>query len=208
MPRTPVLMWAGALLFTFPLLGAAPPDAVAQAPVTGPPGITVPAVLPPFDPNAPRMHAASGLQRILAFAQDNEREFMQGVGRGLSLAAAERGLHYRVELANNDAARMIEQVQALRAERVGAVVAAPVDAPSLTRSLQELILAGQLCWHGGPAACDLVAECPPIPDRPSPGARGRGLISIPVSAGRLVWCCSRMTACSSWRRASSQCATF
>jgi ribose transport system substrate-binding protein len=47
-----------------------------------------------------------------------------------------------VALARNDADRMIEQVQALRAENVGAVVAAPVDAPSLSRSLQQLI------WNG------------------------------------------------------------
>jgi len=28
---------------------------------------------------------------VLAFAQDNEREFMQGVGRGLAAAAKDRG---------------------------------------------------------------------------------------------------------------------
>ncbi len=38
---------------------------------------------------------------------------------------------------------MIEQVQALRAAKVGAVVAAPVDPASLARSLQQII------WDGG-----------------------------------------------------------
>lgn len=108
----------------------------------GPPGITVRVQLPPFDPHAPTCARPPDLRRVLVFAQDNTREFMQGVGRGLSLAAAQRDLAYRVALANNDAGRMIEQVDALRAERVGAVVAAPVDPPSLARSLQELI------WHG------------------------------------------------------------
>ena len=109
----------------------------------GPPGITVPTVFPPFDPNAPACNAPPGLQKVLAFAQDNERQFMQGVDRGLAAAAKNRGLEYRVALAKNDAARMIEQVQSFRAAKVGAVVAAPVDPASLSRSLQQVI------WSGG-----------------------------------------------------------
>jgi ribose transport system substrate-binding protein len=108
----------------------------------GPPGIVVPRVLPPFDRNAPGCIPPPGLAKVLAFAQDNERQFMQGVGRGLSLAAASRGLTYRNVLANNDAARMIEQVEQLRAAKIGAVVAAPVDPPSLSQSLQRLIWSG------------------------------------------------------------------
>ena len=109
----------------------------------GPPGTTLPVVFPPFDPNAPACSAPPGLSKVLAFAQDNEREFMQGVSRGLAAAAKDRGLAYRVALAGNDAAKMIEQVQALRAANVGAVVAAPVDPLSLARSLQQII------WSGG-----------------------------------------------------------
>jgi ribose transport system substrate-binding protein len=108
----------------------------------GPPGITTPVAFPPFDPNAPACAKPPGLERVLAFAQDNEREFMEGVGRGLALAAQDRGLAYRVALAANDGRRMIEQVQALRAAKVGAVVAAPVDAPSLAPSLQQVIWSG------------------------------------------------------------------
>jgi len=107
-----------------------------------PPGITVPAVFPPFNANAPACSAPPGLTKVLAFAQDNERQFMQGVDRGLAMAARDRGLEYRVALANNDPVKMIEQVQALLAAKVGAVVAAPVDPPSLTRSLQQIIWAG------------------------------------------------------------------
>jgi ribose transport system substrate-binding protein len=109
----------------------------------GPPGTTLPVVFPPFDPGAPVCNAPPGLSKVLAFAQDNEREFMQGVSRGLAAAAKDRGLEYRVALAGNDAAKMIEQVQALRAANVGAVVAAPVDPLSLARSLQQVI------WSGG-----------------------------------------------------------
>jgi ribose transport system substrate-binding protein len=121
------------------MLGAAFAAAFAQ---DGPPGITVPTVLPPFNANAPKCNAPPSLQKTLAFAQDNEREFMQGVSRGLALAAKDRGLDYRVALANNNAGKEIEGVQALLAARVGAVVVAPVNALSVGRSLQQLIWAG------------------------------------------------------------------
>ena len=108
----------------------------------GPPGITVPTVLPVHDPKAAACQPPPGLKRTLVFAQDNQRQFMQGVSRGLSLASKDRGLEYSVSLAGNDAARQIEQVQALRAAAVGAMVSAPVDAPSLARSLQQVIWSG------------------------------------------------------------------
>lgn len=122
------------------LLAASVVAAVAQ---DGPPGITVPTAFAPFDAQAPRCQPPPGLERVLAFSQDNERQFMQGVGRGLALAARDRKLEFRVGLARDDGARMIEQVQAFRAAKVGALVAAPVDAPSLARSLQQVI------WSGG-----------------------------------------------------------
>ncbi|KFL28860.1 ribose ABC transporter [Devosia sp. 17-2-E-8] len=68
---------------------------------------------------------------------------MQGVDFGLSKAAADRGLEYRRATANNDAAKMVEQVQLFRASKVGAVVAAPVDPASLSYSLQQIM------WDGG-----------------------------------------------------------
>jgi ribose transport system substrate-binding protein len=108
----------------------------------GPPGITVPVSFAPFNAAAPACKPPPGLEKVLGFAQDNERQFMQGVSRGLSLAAADRGLEYRVQLARNDPRKMIEQVQAFRMAAVGAVVAAPVDPASLSRSLQQVIWAG------------------------------------------------------------------
>ena len=66
---------------------------------------------------------------------------MQGVDSGLAKAAKDRGLEYRVALAKNDPAKMIEQVSLSRL-KAGAVVAAPVDPASLGRSLQQIIWAG------------------------------------------------------------------
>jgi len=108
----------------------------------GPPGITTPTIFAPFDPNAAACTPPPGLEKVLAFAQDNEREFMQGVDHGLEMAAKDRGLEYRRALANNDAAKMVEQVQLLLASKVGGIVAAPVDPASLSHSLQEVMWAG------------------------------------------------------------------
>jgi ribose transport system substrate-binding protein len=98
--------------------------------------------LPPFNPQMAACQRPPGLERSLAFAQDNDRKFMEGVSRGLALAARDRGLEYRVALANNDAAKMIEHVQGFRRARVGGVIAAPVDAASLKRSLQQVMWGG------------------------------------------------------------------
>lgn len=127
------------------LLGCVAAMLATTAPVPaqdGPSGLTEPVVLAPFDPDAPSCSAPPGLSRILAFAQDNEREFMQGVDHGLELAAADRGLEYRRAVANNDAARMEQQVQLFLASNVGGVVAAPVDPASLAHSLQQIMWAG------------------------------------------------------------------
>jgi ribose transport system substrate-binding protein len=123
-----------ALLFTVCLSAAQAQD--------GPQGIVTPAVLPPFDPAAAACSVPPGLQKTLTFAQDNERQFMQGVGRGLAEAAKKRGLAFRVALADNDPRKMIDQVLAQLADKTGAVVAAPVHPPSLAPALQQMIWSG------------------------------------------------------------------
>lgn len=130
---------AAALALAAALTGFTARPPLAQ---DGPPGITEPIVFPPFDRDAPSCEAPPGLRRVLAFARDNDREFMQGIARGLARAARDAGLDYSSTGADNDAGRMIEQVEALRAARVGAVVAAPVDPPSLAPSLKRMIWSG------------------------------------------------------------------
>jgi ribose transport system substrate-binding protein len=107
-----------------------------------PPGISVPTLLPAFDASRPRCAPPPNVRKVLAFAQDNQRAFMQGVGRGLAAAAHDRGLGFEVALADNDPLKMIDQLRAMRASGVGAVVAAPVDPESLAPALQALIWAG------------------------------------------------------------------
>lgn len=124
------------------IIALIPFGALSSPAQDGPSGITVPTAFAPFDPKAPKCTVPPGLKKALAFAQDNQREFMKGVDRGLAAAAKDRGLTYQVSVADNDAKKMIEQVEAFREAKVGAVVAAPVDPASLSRSLQEIIWAG------------------------------------------------------------------
>ncbi len=107
-----------------------------------PSGITEPVVFPLFDPAAPSCSPPPGMKKALGFAKDNNRDFMDGVDQGLRKAAADRGLEYRMDVAANDAAKNAEHVRAFRTHGFGAVVAAPVDSPSLAEPLKESISAG------------------------------------------------------------------
>ncbi|TPN86552.1 sugar ABC transporter substrate-binding protein [Mesorhizobium sp. CU2] len=114
-------------------------SAVAQE---GSPGITSPTVFKAFDPNAPACSKPAGLRPELAFAKDNEREFIQGIDHGLAQAAKDRGLEYQVALAANDSTKMITDVEAMRAAQMGAVVVSPVDPAALAPSLQKAMWSG------------------------------------------------------------------
>lgn len=111
------------------------PFAAAQSPS----GLTEPVVLPLFQPTETRCAVPSGRTRELVFARDNDRDFMSGVGFGLARAAGDLGLGFREVDAANDPMRQLRQVERLATERVGAVVAAPVDARALAPYLQQLL---------------------------------------------------------------------
>lgn len=108
----------------------------------GPPGITTPVVLPPFDRAAPACSPPPELSRSLVFLQDNERDFMRGVGEGLVAATRDRGLQYSVALAGNDPVLMGKQAEDAIARKVGAVVVAPVEPRSMARFTQRLLWSG------------------------------------------------------------------
>ena len=112
-------------------------------------GLTTPIKLPAYDAARASCKApgALGLHKKLVFVQDNHREFMQGVARGLEAAARSRGLGYSVAYANNDAALMIKQVERIAAEKTGAMVVAPIDPPSLAPMLKKVI--GRGTYVGG-----------------------------------------------------------
>jgi ribose transport system substrate-binding protein len=103
----------------------------------GPSGITRPVAFPTFNSDAPACSRPSGLRKALTFAQDNERKFMQGVARGLELAAKDRGLTFEIDQANNDPVVMTEQVQ-----KFGALVISPVDSQSISPAIKRAIWSG------------------------------------------------------------------
>jgi ribose transport system substrate-binding protein len=108
----------------------------------GPPGITRPVAFPTFDPDAPACSRPSGLRKALTFAQDNGRKFMQGVARGLELAARDRGLAFEIDQANNDPALMTEQVRKFVSSNGGALVISPVDSQSISAAIKQAIWSG------------------------------------------------------------------
>jgi ribose transport system substrate-binding protein len=120
------------------LLAIAPLSAARE----GGGGLTRPVVLPRFDPARHNCTKPRGLRNELVFVQDNDREFVQGIARGLASAASDRRLAYRVLRSGNNAALMFKQVNGLYANRTGSVVVAPIDPPSLSPSLRRLIRGG------------------------------------------------------------------
>ena len=105
-------------------------------------GIVTPTALPVFNPDAPACSKPSGLDRSLVFLQDNERDFMRGVGEGLAAAARDRGLEYRVALAGNDAALMRRQGEEEVARKTGAAVISPVDPRSMGPVTKQFLWSG------------------------------------------------------------------
>ncbi|MBG1231494.1 sugar ABC transporter substrate-binding protein [Aestuariivirga litoralis] len=137
------------------LAGAQPAHAEA-----GSQGLTVPVVLPAFDPAAAPCHAPPDLKKELVFAQDNERDFMKGTKFGLEQAAKDHGLVFRVVLADNDAALMAEQMQALAADKTGAIVVAPINAAMLKPKLQQVLWQGSYVGAVVPPPATTILNAP------------------------------------------------
>lgn len=108
-----------------------------------PQGITEPVVLPSFNPEMPLCAAPPGLTKSLAFVQENEREFLQGVHYGLAKAANDRGLEYRHILVQNDAEKAVEAVMSYHAAKVGAVVVTSSNPDLVSPAIQRVL------WSGG-----------------------------------------------------------
>ena len=109
----------------------------------GPPGITQYSVLPPFNPAAAACGPPPGLEHQLAFVQENDREFLQGVNYGLEAAAKDRGLTYVEDLSNDDAVLAATQLNALTATKTGAIVVTSADPDAVHPGIQQFI------WSGG-----------------------------------------------------------
>jgi ribose transport system substrate-binding protein len=131
--------------------------AVAQK---GPQGITEPTVFPPFSRSAPDCSAPPGLNPVLAYVQENDREFLEGVNHGLSRAAADRGLEYRRVLANSDASNAAAEIQTFLDAKVGALVATSSDPAVVSHNLQKMIWSGAFVGTIVPPPATLLLNAP------------------------------------------------
>ena len=145
----------GIFLTAWGISGSVP--AAAQE---GSQGITRRTIFPAFNEKAPVCNPPPGLEKVLAYVQENEREFLQGVGNGLSLAAKNRGLEYRNAVVENDAARAAEQIDMFRTAKVGAVIGTSSNPAVISHSLQEVIWSGAFVGTIVPPPATLLLNAP------------------------------------------------
>ena len=86
--------WRPTMLRTLLLAIAMIPGASLAQAQDGAPGLTKRTIFRTFNPHAPVCRSPPSLRRALTYVQENEREFLQGLNQGLSLAARDRGLEY------------------------------------------------------------------------------------------------------------------
>ena len=123
-------------------------------------GITKQTVFPAFDSKAPTCNPPPNLRKTLAYVQENQREFLEGVDHGLSLAAKDRGLKYSKVVVENDIAKAVEQIQLLRASKVGALIGTSSDPRAISHSLQEVIWSGAFVGTIVPPPATLLLNAP------------------------------------------------
>ena len=131
--------------------------AVAQE---GPPGITQPIQFPAFNPLAPACSPPTDVTRTLVYIQENEREFLQGVHIGLSMAAKDRQLPYRRVLVDNDVGEGVKQINTFFDEKDGALVATSSDSDAVRSSLQQAIWSGAYVGTLMPPPATLLLNAP------------------------------------------------
>lgn len=123
-------------------------------------GITTRVVFPKFNPDAPLCHTPVGLKPVLAYVQENDREFLEGVNHGLSMAAKDRGLDYQRVLAESDAAKAADEIQAFLAAKTGAIVATSSNPDVVRPSLEQFITSGGFVGTIVPPPATLLLNAP------------------------------------------------
>ena len=126
----------------------------------GPPGITQRTTFPPFNTHVPDCMRPPHLEKVLAYVQENQREFLEGVHHGLSLAAKNRGLDYRRAIVENDAAKAAEQIKVLRDQKIGALIATSSDPAIINHSLKDVIWSGAFVGTIVPPPATLLLNAP------------------------------------------------
>ncbi|WP_421762109.1 sugar ABC transporter substrate-binding protein [Devosia sp.] len=123
-------------------------------------GITEPVTFPAFDPGAPPCSPPVGLKQLLAYVQENDRQFLEGVNYGLSLAASDRGLEYRRVLAESDAPKAAAEIRSLLEDKVGALIATSSNPAIVSKDLQSVIWSGAFVGTIVPPPATLLLNAP------------------------------------------------
>jgi ribose transport system substrate-binding protein len=126
----------------------------------GPEGLTVRTQFPVFDAYAKPCDPPPGLKRELAYVQENDRDFLQGVSYGLSLAAKSRGLDYRRDIIENDGPRAAALIKSMNNQKVGAMVATVSNQFVIAESLKEVIASGAFVGSIVPPPATLLLNAP------------------------------------------------
>lgn len=114
----------------------------------------------PFNETAPTCNMPLGLTRVLAYVQENQREFLEGVNHGLAMAARDRDLKYARSLAENNVAKAVAEIQAFKNAKVGALIATSSDPTAVSSSLQQTIWSGAFVGTIVPPPATLLLNAP------------------------------------------------
>lgn len=153
-------MRAGHSIVVAALVAIVSTTPAVHAASVNPPGITAPIAFPPFDPAAPGCTPPPDVKPALAYVQQNDREFLEGVNHGLSLAAKDRGLDYRRVIVGEDAEAAARQVDTFTADKIGAIVATSSNPNVVAPSLQRAIWSGEFVGTIVPPPATLLLNAP------------------------------------------------
>ena len=126
----------------------------------GAPGITTPIKFRAYDANVLGCMPPPGLTKTLAYIQENDREFLEGVSYGLSMAAKDRGLDYQRIIVNNDGAKAAKEIEAFKTAKIGALVGTVSNQNIIAPSLQKLIWSGAFVGTVVPPPATLLVNAP------------------------------------------------
>lgn len=137
-------------------------------------GLTQRTTLPPFQEAVPTCGKPPGLTRVLAYVQENQREFLEGVNHGLVMAARDRNLMYKRSLAENNAAKAVAEIRAFKDAKVGGLVATSSDPAAVSGSLQQTIWSGAFVGTIVPPPATLLLNAPQY-------ATGKALVDAAIA---------------------------
>jgi ribose transport system substrate-binding protein len=123
------------------------------------PAVLDPDTLAPFD-STREAGAATGLPPRIAWASTADSEFFLAFGRGMEMAATERGLEYLTATSGNDPSKHVDHMNGFLDRGIGALAMQPLSPDADSLVLQRAIDKG-ICTQGiitAPSTLQVVAS--------------------------------------------------